>query len=62
MRKASLFVLMIFVATVLISPYFSFAASSESYKIDADVLGVGGNAGTSESFKLTDTIGEPNLI
>lgn len=41
------------------SPKPVYAASSESYKIDADVLGVGGDAGSSENFKLTDTIGEP---
>jgi len=35
------------------------AASSENYKINADVIGVGGDAGSSENFNLTDTIGEP---
>lgn len=32
---------------------------STNYKIDADVIGVAGGLGTSASYKLTDTIGEP---
>jgi len=35
------------------------AAESENYKINADVLSVGGDAGSSENYKLTDTLGEP---
>lgn len=47
-------------AIILLFPNGSFAAmSSDNYKIDADVMGVGGDVGTSESFRLTDTIGEP---
>jgi hypothetical protein len=33
--------------------------SSETFKINADVIGTGGQSGTSESYKLTDTVGEP---
>lgn len=45
---------------MLIFPHFSFSAmSSETYKINADVIGTGGQSGTSETYKLTDTIGEP---
>lgn len=39
--------------------YFSQAANSENYKINADVIGIGGDLGSSASYKLTDTIGEP---
>lgn len=35
------------------------AMSSETYRIDADVIGSAGGLGTSESYKLTDTLGEP---
>jgi hypothetical protein len=44
---------------ILILPFEVNGASSETYKIDADVIGVGGEVGSSESYKLTDTIGEP---
>lgn len=49
---ASVFLLIFF-------PLTTFAMSSETYKINADVVGSGGNLGTSESYKLTDTIGQP---
>ena len=43
----------------LLSVNICFAAESENYKINADVLSVGGDAGSSENYKLTDTVGEP---
>jgi hypothetical protein len=44
---------------LIIFPLFCSAATSENYKIDADVIGIGGVLGSSESYKLTDTLGEP---
>lgn len=44
---------------LFIFPFFCSATSSENYKIDADVIGIGGALGSSENYKLTDTIGEP---
>ena len=58
-KKTHLFLCLILVSALFISPKTGQAAFSENYKIDADVLGVGGAAGSSESFNLTDTIGEP---
>jgi len=43
----------------LLFPFLCSAAASENYKIDADVIGIGGALGSSESYKLTDTLGEP---
>lgn len=61
MKKIIYLSLALFLLTNLffLSSKSSQAATSENYKIDADVLGVGGSAGTSENFNLTDTIGEP---
>lgn len=36
-----------------------FAMSSETYKINADVVGSGGSPGSSETYKMTDTLGQP---
>ena len=36
-----------------------FAMSSVNYKIDADVIGASGELGSSTSYKLNDTLGEP---
>lgn len=44
---------------IFFTPVFLLAATSENYKIDADVISEGGDLGSSESYKLTDTIGEP---
>ena len=44
---------------VIFSPFYTEAAFSENYKINADVIGVGGEAGDSESYMLKDTLGEP---
>jgi hypothetical protein len=44
---------------IFLFPFFCSAATSENYKIDADVIGIGGVLGSSESYKLTDTLGEP---
>jgi hypothetical protein len=33
--------------------------SSENYLINSDVVGTGGDIGTSERYKLTDTLGQP---
>lgn len=35
------------------------AMSSTNYRIGADVIGQGGQTGSSDNYKLTDTIGEP---
>ncbi len=35
------------------------AMSSSNYKINADVVGSGGDLGSSTNYKLTDTVGEP---
>lgn len=44
---------------IFLFPLFCGAAASENYKINADVIGIGGALGSSESYKLTDTLGEP---
>jgi hypothetical protein len=55
----------IFIGIIFILMFFSkrhslFAAmSSETFKINADVVGSGGAPGTSETYKMTDTLGQP---
>jgi hypothetical protein len=49
----------IFILLLIMFPVFCSAAVSENYKIDADVIGIGGALGSSENYKLTDTLGEP---
>lgn len=46
-------------AGLLISSHCYAAMSSETYSINSDVIGSAGDLGTSESFRLTDTLGEP---
>lgn len=58
-KKFYPFLFLLLISFLFLSPKSVRSASSENYKIDADVLGVGGDAGSSENFNLTDTIGEP---
>lgn len=44
---------------LLISSHCFAAMSSETFRINADVIGSAGGMGTSETYKLTDTVGEP---
>lgn len=44
---------------ILFFPISVLAMSSANYKIDADVIGVAGELGSSTNYKLTDTLGEP---
>jgi hypothetical protein len=44
---------------IFLFPLFCSAATSENYKINADVIGIGGALGSSENYRLTDTLGEP---
>ena len=39
-------------------PLFVFSATSENYHINSDVIGVGGGTADSESYKVTDTLGQ----
>lgn len=52
--------LIIVLCLVLLSISFICRAKmeSESFKINADVVGIGGDLGSSESYVLTDTVGE----
>lgn len=49
----------IFFGVMIVFPTIVFAMGSTNYKINADVIGVGGGLGTSSSYKLFDTAGEP---
>jgi hypothetical protein len=49
----------ILVGIVVVFPTAVFAMGSTNYKINADVIGVGGGLGSSSSYKLFDTAGEP---
>ncbi len=51
----------IFAITIalLIYPAVVYSRSSENYRINADVIGMGGDLSSSYHYKLTDTIGEP---
>ena len=40
-------------------PVFVFAASSANYRIESDVIGIGGNSSGSASYNLSDTMGQP---
>jgi hypothetical protein len=53
-----IFVLFLLIFLVEVQDCYS-AMSSETFKINADVIGTGGQSGASETYKLTDTIGEP---
>lgn len=50
---------LLLILLLIFAPHISLAMSSETYKINADVVGAGGNLGTSETYKLTDTLGQP---
>ena len=52
-----IFYLSIFVL-VMSFPLFVFSATSENYHINSDVIGVGGGTADSESYKVTDTLGQ----
>ncbi len=54
--KTRIIYFFIFFAAIL--PLACQGMNSENYKIDADVIGDGGQTGTSGNYKLTDTIGE----
>ena len=46
-------------ALFFLSYNFCHGMGSENYLINSDVVGAGGGLGTSESFKLKDTLGQP---
>jgi hypothetical protein len=47
------------VCFLLIAPSAVFAMSSDNYSISADVIGASGSIGSSTSYQLNDTLGEP---
>jgi hypothetical protein len=50
----------IFILLMILFPYVAGAdMQGNQYKIGADVIGIGGDTGTSDSYRITDTIGEP---
>lgn len=44
---------------LLLFPFSCLAVYSTNYQINADVIGIAGGTGSSESYSLTDTAGEP---
>jgi hypothetical protein len=58
-RSASLFLIFFILGFFISRATASYGAmSSETYKIDADVIGTGGATGNSGNYKITDTLGQ----
>lgn len=55
---AKILILLAIVGVIIFFPFFSEAAFSENYKINADVIGTGGATGNSVNYKITDTLGQ----
>jgi hypothetical protein len=43
----------------LLFPANAFAASSANYRIESDVIGIGGNSSGSAGYNISDTLGQP---
>ena len=52
--------IILIISFIILTPSVAFAAmSSTNYKINADVIGTGGDDGSSANYGLTDTLGQP---
>lgn len=50
---------LLFMCLSVLFPLGAYGMTSETFEIQADAIGVGGGSGTSGSYGLVDTIGEP---